>query len=235
MAPSYKNKRKKVWTNLQGLLELIDGLWVFFGDFNVIIDDYEKIGGKRGGSSTLSFFKELLFSIGAMDLGFTENSYTWSNKRWGADYIKQHLERDIANISWRLAFPKAAIYHLGALNSDHAPFLIDTNPQHPFTIRLFQFQAIWTRDSRCGEVISKAWEKDHLGSTCFNFYSKQFNTTSTLKIWNREVFGVCQIKINEFSVKLEEVQKRPANEFNARLEADIQAELNEWLLWNELM
>ena len=170
-----------------------------------------------------------------MDLGFTENSYTWSNKRWGADYIKQHLDRDIANISWRLAFPKVAIYHLGALNSDHAPFLIDTNPQHPFTIRLFQFQAIWTRDSRCGEVISKAWEKDHLGSTCFNFYSKQFNTTSTLKIWNREVFGVCQIKINEFSVKLEEVQKRPANEFNARLEADIQAELNEWLLWNELM
>jgi hypothetical protein len=64
MAPSYKNKRKKVWTNLQGLLESIDGPWVFFGDFNVIVDDYEKIGGKRGGSSTPSFLKELLFSIG---------------------------------------------------------------------------------------------------------------------------------------------------------------------------
>ena len=27
---------------------------------------------------------------------------------------------------WRLAFPKAAIHHLGAIKSDHCPILLDT-------------------------------------------------------------------------------------------------------------
>jgi exonuclease III len=78
--PLYQAKRRKAWINLHGLLEALNGPWVVFGDFNVIVEDAEKDGGRCGASSTPSFLKELLFDLGAVDLGFTGNRYTWSNK-----------------------------------------------------------------------------------------------------------------------------------------------------------
>ena len=60
--------------------------------------------------------------------------------------IKRRIDKGIANISWPLAFPKATISHLGAINSDHAPILLDTNPNDNFSYRPFRFEAVWLRD-----------------------------------------------------------------------------------------
>jgi hypothetical protein len=122
--PPHKTKRKKAWINLHGLLESVKGSWVVFGDFNVIVDDIEKDGGKSGDPSTPSFLKELLFDLGAVDLGFSGNRFTWSNRRWGKNCIRERLDKDIANISWRLAYPRASVFHLEAVNSNHCPLLL---------------------------------------------------------------------------------------------------------------
>ena len=92
--------------------------------------------------------------------------------------------RGFVSVGWKLAFPKAAVYHLGALNSDHRPFLVDTNPADYFSPRPFRFEAVWAKDPRCFEVINKAWKKDFLGSASFNFIHKQSNILKALKIWN---------------------------------------------------
>ena len=79
--PLYKTKRLKAWIDLHALLVSNQGLWTCFCDFNVIIDDFEKEGGKLGGLSTSSFLKELLFDLAAVDLGFSGCQFTWRNKR----------------------------------------------------------------------------------------------------------------------------------------------------------
>lgn len=86
-------------------------------------------------------------------------------------------------------FPKAVVFHIRAINSDHNPLLIDTSPQESFSPRPFQFEAIWSRDPRCFEVIDKAWKVEAFGSACYKLYKKQFNNTITLQKWNNEVFG----------------------------------------------
>jgi hypothetical protein len=73
--PPYKTKRLKAWIDLHALLVSIQGPWTCFGDFNVIIDDFEE-GGKLGGSSTPSFLKELLFYLAFVDLGFNGCQFT---------------------------------------------------------------------------------------------------------------------------------------------------------------
>ena len=88
----------KAWMNLHGLLEAIAGPWICFRDFNELIDESKKEGGKRGGSPIPSYLKNLLFDLRAVDLGFVGNRYTWSNKRWGRDSIRERLDRGIANI-----------------------------------------------------------------------------------------------------------------------------------------
>ena len=120
--PPYHRKRIKAWTNLHALLQSITGPWLCFGDFNSILNDNEKEGGRSGSSSSaINFLRNLMFDLGAVDLGFSSAKFTWCNKRWGSGCIKERLDRGIANSLWRLAFPRAGVFHLSAVNSDHCP------------------------------------------------------------------------------------------------------------------
>ena len=48
-------------------------------------------------------------------------------------------------MSWRLAYPKASIVHLGTIKSDHTPIPLDTNPQSKFAHQPFKFKSIGSR------------------------------------------------------------------------------------------
>ena len=180
-----------------------------------------------------SFLKNLIFDIGAVDLGFVGNKFTWSNKQWGKDCIREKHDRGNANINWMLCFPRATVYHLGALNSDHCPLHIDTNPNDSFSPRLFRFEAIWAKDPRCYNIIDEAWKNEFYGSDSFILCRKQFSTTAALKKWNKETFGFCQTRMKELSTKLEQVQAGSVSEKNSLMKASIQRELNSWLSNNE--
>jgi hypothetical protein len=199
------------------------------------VDDAEKDGGIRGSSSTPNFLKDLLFDLGAVDLGFAGCKFTWWNKRWGKGAIRERLDRAISSPEWRLKFPNANVLHLGAINSDHAPLLIDTNPTEESAPRPFRFEAMWSKDPRCGDVIKQAWNSEVYGSHAFILCRKQFHTATTLKKWNRDVFGHCQTKIKELNSRIEKMQMQDITEQNAKHEAALQGELNEWLRRNEVL
>ena len=57
-----------MWENSHALVVSINGPWVCFRDFNEVIDETEKEGGRRGGSSTPKFLMELLFDLGDVDI-----------------------------------------------------------------------------------------------------------------------------------------------------------------------
>ena len=63
-----------------------------------------------------------MFEFGAIDLGYSGSKFTWAKGNWGNVAIKRRLDRGIANISWILAYSKAAISHLGAINQTTLPF-----------------------------------------------------------------------------------------------------------------
>ena len=61
-------------------------------------------------------------------------------------------------MNWRISFPKANSYHLGVVNSNHYPFLLDTNRVESFSPKHLYFVASWTRDQVCHEVIIATWK-----------------------------------------------------------------------------
>ena len=134
-----------------------------------------------------------------------------------------------------MLFPKATVFHLSAINSDHAPLLIDTNPSEDYCPHPFRFEAIWVRDPRYGGIIRKAWNSMVEGSHTYVLYRKQKLTTKALNKWNREVLGYCNSMIKELSTKISEVQAQDRTKVNARSKAKIQVELNEWLRRNEVL
>ena len=206
--PYFSKKKKKAWENLFALLESHQGPWACIGDFNYILNEEERFGGSKGGSSSTNYLKELMFELNAVDLRYSGNKYTWARGKWGTTSIKRSLDRGIANISWGLAFPKASITHLGAINSDHAPILLDTNPIDSFAHRPFRFEAVWLRDEGCSAVIENAWKIKVAGSDFIKLYKKQANTRDALRKWNKEVFGRCQDRINSLIKKINDVQGR---------------------------
>lgn len=49
------------------------------------------LGGKKGSTST-NYLKELMFEVGAIDLGYSEGKYTWAKGKWGNAAIKRRLD-----------------------------------------------------------------------------------------------------------------------------------------------
>jgi exonuclease III len=71
--PPHKRHRSSAWENLIVLLESVEGPWLCLGDFNVILEDAEKEGGRIGSSSLPNYLKDLMFELGAVDLCFAGN------------------------------------------------------------------------------------------------------------------------------------------------------------------
>ncbi|XP_070039273.1 uncharacterized protein [Nicotiana tomentosiformis] len=74
-------ERSDLWYSLKGMCHSIDGPWCIEGDFNVITDSEEKLGGK-----THRIYKSLKFincmdNCGVTDLGFSGSKFTWCNNR----------------------------------------------------------------------------------------------------------------------------------------------------------
>ena len=205
--------------------------------------------------------KELLFEFNAVDLGFSGNKFTWAkgnwgsapikrrlnrggfsgNKftwakgNWGSAPIKRRLNRGVASISWRLAYPNAAISHIGAIKSDHSPILLDTNPKDSFTHRPFRFEAAWLRDESCHSVIENAWNIQASRSEFIKLYKRQASTRDALRTWNKQVFGRCQDRINSLLSKIKHIQEKPSSQDNELTKKSLQAELSEWLLRSEVI
>nr|POF00630.1 hypothetical protein CFP56_26200 [Quercus suber] len=156
------------------------GPWVCLGDFNYIVNAKEKYGGVKGGTSTSNYLKEIMFDLGAIDLGYSGNKFTWAKGRWGSAAIKERLDKGLASISWRLVFTKASVQHLGALNADHLPILLDTNLDDCFSCHPFRFEAAWIQDERCQEVIEQAWNTEMWVSQLSRLCKKQATTREAL-------------------------------------------------------
>jgi hypothetical protein len=140
------------------------GPWLCIGDFNMILSQSDKQGGLPYASSSSNAFHGWLDSCGMIDLGFSGNPYTWSNKRQGHHLIKERLDRGIANSLWVHLFPHYSVQHLPASSSDHNPIILNTVPTDLTLPRPFRFEEFWTYDPFCGSTISSAWSSNLLGS-----------------------------------------------------------------------
>ena len=206
--PPHSVRKLEIWENLGAVLESMEGLWICMGDFNMVVEEAEKEGGRPGSGSTPNFLKDLMFDLGIVDLGFCGNKFTWANKRWGKNSIRERLDKGFSNVSWRLKFPKATIFHLGAIKSIksyHCPMLLDTNPSDGFTPRPFRFEATWTRDFKSFDVVDKAWGEEVNGTECFKLCRKQQATRLALERWNKEEFCFGRARINDISNQILEV------------------------------
>ena len=167
--------------------------------------------------------------LGAVDLGFKGQHYTWINRQVDSAFIKERLDRAICCASWHLLYEKAGVQHLvvSAQASDNSPIfvkLVEIEENRP---KSFRFFSIWLRDETCKGVVEKTWRADVGGNASYRLARKLDATRKVLKVWNVQHFGNCQTRIATLERKLEEIQSRTDGTMDLVLEKLFGANLEE--------
>ena len=117
-------RRHEVWELLKFLARTATNPWLVIDNFNEIINGTEKWGGSMRQRWQMQAFQQRLEECNLTDLGFIGSKYTWSNCRDGWAFIKERLNRGVANMEWRAIYPDALVNVGAAVSSDHTPLAL---------------------------------------------------------------------------------------------------------------
>ncbi|XP_035546588.1 uncharacterized protein LOC118348634 [Juglans regia] len=205
------NLREETWSLLSSFKPQEDKGWCVIGDFNEIAAHDEKSGGKQKTERQMARFREVLEEGGLFDLGWKGDKYTWSNKHEDETFTKERLDRAVANIKWKENHSDGWVEVLVARCSDHRPILLHMNQEHGKQGRhkkLFRFEAGWSLDESCEEVINSVWKERLRGrepSLGLNF--KLNETREALVRWSKQRVSDHKKALAEKSELLKELQK----------------------------
>ncbi|XP_042944707.1 uncharacterized protein LOC122278595 [Carya illinoinensis] len=158
--------------------------WGVIGDFNELVSQDEKVGGRQRLENQMKDFREALEDGGLYDMGWRGDKFTWSNKHADETFTKERLDRVVVNAKWKSSFRESWVEVLAARCSDHRPLLwcmYQTRNNGIRRRKVFRYEASWALEEECNEVLKRVW--DQVGET--NLLSKLESSEVTLLKWNR--------------------------------------------------
>ena len=155
-------KRRETWRLLR-TLHLQEKLpWVCIGDFNEILYSFEKQGGLPKPQIQMERFCDALNFCNLNDFGFEGDVFTWRNNNYRVEgYIREWLDRPIANPAWCARFLNYRIVNGCPEHSDHRPVVLSVDGtrmrDRPWPNLLNKhFEARWLLEEDCERVVSTA-------------------------------------------------------------------------------
>nr|XP_023891716.1 uncharacterized protein LOC112003738 [Quercus suber] len=131
-----------------------------------------------------------------MDLGYRGADFTWCNMQDGENRIQLRLDRALANTEWLGKFDGMRVYHLVDSTSDHCALLLtDTPPHRVSNAKRFHFEALWTKNEECRNIIESSWGMGVDLSTPEGIMENLKRCASELSSWSTTVYGHIPKKI----------------------------------------
>ncbi|KAI0492244.1 hypothetical protein KFK09_026513 [Dendrobium nobile] len=105
--------------------------YVIGGDFNCILSQDDKRGGKKFKFSIApQGMNSFMNSFDLHDVGVVGPKYTWCNNKSGGARIWERLDRCLLNSKALEALPHAVNQHVARVASDHCPVVLQLNFQN---------------------------------------------------------------------------------------------------------
>lgn len=121
--------KHRTWALLKDLRlqDSINVPWLCAGNLNEILFQHEKEGGCLRPQAQMDRFQDAIDFYGLRDLGFEGDIFTWQNQQSRAlGYVRERLDRALANESWREKFPTIFVQNGDPRHSNHRPVIITT-------------------------------------------------------------------------------------------------------------
>ncbi|XP_075669007.1 uncharacterized protein LOC142638831 [Castanea sativa] len=179
---------------------------LFLGDFNEILCENDKLGGRQMNLNRALDFKSCLDDCNFLDLGFSGPKFTWLNRRQISDLILERIDRCFANPAWRTLYLEASVTYLPRDFPDHCLVLLElTRPPPTATEKPFRFHTMWMHHPDFPNVVRKTWEPNP------NLQTAVKSFVDNAKQWNKSVFGNIFARKKRVLARLNEAQKALSN------------------------
>ncbi|KAF4364948.1 hypothetical protein F8388_020662 [Cannabis sativa] len=175
--PAYTDK-EGFWSEVGDIVSNCSMPVMLIGDLNGTLLDNDCLNYSRVSNCARYSFdlRRAVQRLGLIDLGYQGIKFTWfkkgSTSSLGTSLKRARLDRGLASVDWRLAWPNAIVSHLTAASSDHNPILLDTSGGRHCTKPQFKYELMWESDPRVFWVVSKAWKSLHHNDPMVNMYRK---------------------------------------------------------------
>ncbi|KAI0502711.1 hypothetical protein KFK09_017668 [Dendrobium nobile] len=178
-------KRKHLWEVVQEASNR-DIPSIVGGDFNCILAQEDKKGGKRfkineGSLDMLKFMHENDYH----EVGFVGPRYTWCNNKSGGGRIFERLDRCILN---SLAINKIQITlvrHLAKVASDHCPIVFKMFETLCKGRSGMKFEDTWLSFKTAEHIVSSRWKRPFLGDDMEVLNKKCKKALKNLFYWSK--------------------------------------------------
>ncbi|KAK8356493.1 hypothetical protein V6Z12_A05G357600 [Gossypium hirsutum] len=138
--------------------------WIIGGDFNAILDEAEKEGGRRKSTVLMEDFRTIFDELAMVDLKTNNGWFTWVNNREGTARVKERLDRFLISANAVNSFPFLETRVIRQSSSDHDAISLDTEGRRPRDglkdPRLcFKYDVFWARNEEAKTIIKEAWQR----------------------------------------------------------------------------
>jgi hypothetical protein len=185
--------------------------WLIFGDFNIVLNSNEKMGGNPVDYNITNNFRSTLDNCNLNDLGYQGNIFTWHNRQEDNHYIQARLDRFCATDDWIYNFSYYHNTHLLRYSSDHCHILLDFSTNNPDRQtqnhhHSKRFEQMWTKDDEIINIITEAWQGQNL-----NLQKKLETTLDKMHHWGQNKFGTLPRKIKKAQADLQRINDNIQN------------------------
>ncbi|KAK6793719.1 hypothetical protein RDI58_007172 [Solanum bulbocastanum] len=200
--------RRPLWDRLLHIADTRDTTpWCTVGDFNVIKETDEKLGGIPYNMRKSIDFIGVIEACGLIDLAFNVPKFTWSNQRGVNFRIWKRLDRAMANDKWLHVMPHTSVTHLPSVGSDHYPLLMEMYAKTDEGIKYFKFLNVWTSQPSFHETVTQYWTRPIESNPMWTFHQKLKRLASTLSVWSKEQFGDIYAKVREYEERVKVMEE----------------------------
>ena len=184
------HRRHESWDLLHNLHSQNSLAFLCAGDFNEILKQSEKLGGRMRPLGQMQLFRDILDECGLMDIGFKGSPFTWSKHYNNGVSIWERLDRVMVSYDWFSKFPGARVHHVDSTTSDHKILWIENSDLNCSPRkRLFRFKEMWLGDKGCGEMVEGVWQVSYEEEGSTRVIKKVENCGKALTKWSKDCFS----------------------------------------------
>ena len=148
--------REYVWERLTRMSTTRTGAWLMCGDFNEIVSNQEKRGGRKRPETSFLPFKLMLNICGMMEFPYKGNSMSWIGYK-SSRKVQCRLDRAVGNEDWHQFFSHTNVEYLKLWGSDQRPILTRIQSRSVRLQRCFKFDRRWLYKDGFKDAIEAGW------------------------------------------------------------------------------
>ncbi|XP_041020448.1 uncharacterized protein LOC121262091 [Juglans microcarpa x Juglans regia] len=181
--------RRGLWRELAEV-QVVEQPWVVVGDFNIIRNDSDRIGGNPQPLASMEEFNDCLDQCGLIDLSSRGNHMSWCNGHEGSSRSWAKLDRTVINNAYTTQFLYAHLEYLKRKTSDHCPMVVHFDrPHSSYGPSPFRFQNMRYSHDGFLAYVEEALNRPDLATGLLKLAIRLKRTKLALRAWNKNTFG----------------------------------------------